>query len=91
MLDTLLANAVKLAGATIGHIRQVDGEFYRVVAHYGESAERVNVLRANPLPANPDIPMGRALGARKPVHVLDVQLEPEPSLRSCARPAHELC
>ena len=61
-----------------GHIRQVDGEFYRVVAHYGESAERVDVLRANPLPANPEIPMGRALSARKPVHVLDVQLEPEP-------------
>src|SRR5262249_23589117 len=78
VLDTLLANAVKLSGATIGHIRQVDGEYYRVVAHYGESAERVNVLRANPLPANPDIPMGRALGARKPGHVLDVQLEPEP-------------
>ncbi len=78
VLDTLLANAVKLSGATIGHIRQVDGEFYRVVAHYGESAERVDVLRANPLPANPEIPMGRALSARKPVHVLDVQLEPEP-------------
>jgi len=78
VLDTLLANAVKLSGATIGHIRQVDGQFYRVVAHYGESAERVDVLRANPLPANPEIPMGRALSAREPVHVLDVQLEPEP-------------
>jgi GAF domain-containing protein len=78
VLDTLLANAVKLSGATIGHIRQVDGEFYRVVAHYGESPERVSVLRASPLPANTEIPMGRALSARKPVHVLDVQLEPEP-------------
>ena len=78
VLDTLLANAVKLSGATIGHIRQVDGEFYRVVAHYGESPERVSVLRANPLPANANIPMGQALSLRKPVHVLDVQLQPEP-------------
>ena len=29
VLDTLLANAVKLSGATKGHVRQVDGEFYR--------------------------------------------------------------
>src|SRR5262249_50416533 len=30
VLDTLIANAVKLSGATKGHVRQVDGEFYRV-------------------------------------------------------------
>src|SRR5687767_3663894 len=49
VLDTLLANAVKLSGATKGHVRQVDGEFYRVVAHYGETGDRVSFLRANPL------------------------------------------
>jgi GAF domain-containing protein len=78
VLDTLLANAVKLSGATKGHVRQVDGEFYRVVAHYGESPERISFLRANPLPASPVTPTGRALVERKPVHILDVQLEPEP-------------
>ena len=35
VLDTLIANAVKLAGATKGHIRQIDGELLRVVADYG--------------------------------------------------------
>ncbi len=78
VLDTLLANAVKLSGATKGHVRQVDGEFYRVVAHYGESLERISFLRANPLPASPDTPIGRALVEHRPVHILDVQLEPEP-------------
>src|SRR5262245_1474564 len=78
VLDTLIANAVKLSGATKGHVRQVDGEFYRVVAHYGESPERINVLRANPLPANAETPTSRAMSARRPVHVLDAQLEPEP-------------
>src|SRR5881275_238761 len=34
VLDTLLANAVKLSGATKGHIRQYDGEFLRYVSHY---------------------------------------------------------
>jgi GAF domain-containing protein len=78
VLDTLLANAVKLSGATKGHIRQVDGEFYRVVAHYGESPERISLLRSNPLPAGPNTPTGRALVERRPIHILDVQTEPEP-------------
>ena len=84
VLDTLIANAVKLSGATKGHVRQVDGEFYRVVAHYGESPERIGFLRANPLPASADTPIGRALVERRPVHILDVQLLPEP-LASLAR------
>ena len=78
VLDTLIANAVKLSGATKGHVRQVDGQFYRVVAHYGESLERISFLRANPLPASPDMPIGRALVERKPIHILDGLLEPEP-------------
>jgi GAF domain-containing protein len=78
VLDTLIANAVKLSGATKGHIRQVDGEFYRVVAHYGETPDRISFLRDNPLSANADTPTSRAFMARKPIHLMDVQLEPEP-------------
>ncbi|HET9881630.1 MAG TPA: GAF domain-containing protein, partial [Candidatus Binatia bacterium] len=37
VLDTLIANAARLCGATMGHVRQFDGEFHRVVAHYGET------------------------------------------------------
>jgi GAF domain-containing protein len=84
VLDTLIANAVKISGATKGHVRQVDGEFYRVVAHYGESLERISFLRANPLLASPDMPIGRALIERRPIHILDGLLEPEP-LASFAR------
>ena len=73
VLDTLIANAVKLSGATKGHVRQVDGEFYRVVAHYGESPERISFLRANPLPAGPHTPTGQALITHRPVHILDAQ------------------
>jgi GAF domain-containing protein len=69
---------VKLSGATKGHIRQVDGEFYRVVAHYGETPDRISFLRDNPLSANADTPTSRAFMARKPIHLMDVQLEPEP-------------
>ena len=50
-------------------------EFYRVVAHYGETPEMIATLRANPLPASPELPAARALLGGKPVHILDVQAE----------------
>ena len=75
MLDTLIANAVRLSGATRGHVRQFDGEFYRVVAHSGETPEMIATLRANPLPASPELPAVRALLGGEPVHILDVQSE----------------
>ena len=75
VLDTLLANAVKLSGAKQGHIRQSDGEFLRVVAHYNESPERIAVLQSIPLPlVDPNIPGVRALLDRKPIHVHDALL-----------------
>ena len=53
VLDTLIANAVKLSGATKGHVRQLDGEFLRVVAHYGETAEQIALYHSWPVPAVP--------------------------------------
>ena len=48
VLNTLIANAVKLSGATKGHVRQLDGELLRVVAHYGETVEEVALLQSRP-------------------------------------------
>ena len=75
VLDVLLANAVKLSGAKQGHIRQSDGEFLRVVAHYNESPERIAILQSNPLPLNPNIPGAQAFLERRPIHLLDAQME----------------
>src|SRR5262245_63672985 len=38
VLDTVIANAVRLIGAEHGHIRQYDGEFLQLVAYYRVSA-----------------------------------------------------
>src|SRR5262245_14485005 len=76
VLDTLIENAVKLSGATRGHVRQLDGEFHRVVAHYGETREMISALRDNPLPAASGIPTGNALMEGKTVQILDVQSDP---------------
>ena len=48
VLDTVIANAVTLAGANHGHIRQLDGEFLRLAAHYNESPEVIVWLTGQP-------------------------------------------
>ena len=80
-----LANAVKLSGAKQGHIRQSDGEFLRVVAHYNESPERIAILQSNPLPLSPNIPGAQAFLERRPIHLLDAQVgEPPAAILSAA-------
>src|SRR5262249_16392302 len=76
VLDNLIANAVKLSGATMGHVRQFDGEFHRVVAHYGETPEMISALRDNPVPPGPATPAGQALSEGKTIQILDVQSDP---------------
>jgi GAF domain-containing protein len=76
VLDTLLANAVKLSGASKGHIRQYDGQVQRYVAHYNESPELIDALRQLPQRPRPESWSTRALLEKKAVHVLDAQAEP---------------
>ena len=42
VLNTVVANAVRLAGAKKGHIYQHDGEFLRVTAFYNETPEELS-------------------------------------------------
>ena len=77
VLDTVIANAVTLAGAKQGHIRQYDGEFLRVVAHYNETVEQIAILRATPTRPGLESLTGRAFLERKAKHILDAQAEPE--------------
>jgi GAF domain-containing protein len=78
VLDTLLANAVKLSGATQGHIRQYDRDMLRVVSNYNESPEQVALLRNASRRPDPESLTGRAFLERRPIQILDAQLEPQP-------------
>ena len=73
VLNTVIENAVKLAGATQGHIRQYDGEFLQIVANYGETPEQVAILQAVPIRPIPETRSGSAFIERRPVQVLDAQ------------------
>ena len=65
VLDTVIANAVKLAGAKQGHIRRYDGEFLQLVAYYNETPETVEALTpSRPVPESLN---GRAFLERRPV------------------------
>src|SRR5713226_2699466 len=79
VLDTVIENAVRLSGASQGHIRQYDGELLRVVAHYGETPEQIAILQSTPVRPIPETRSGRALIEKKPVQVLDAQAEAHPA------------
>jgi len=69
VLDTVIANAVKLSGATKGHLSRLDDGFLHVVAHYNETPEQIESLRANPVPLS----WSRSILENRPVHLHDIQ------------------
>ena len=75
VLDAVIENAVTLAGAKQGHIRQLDGELLQVVAHYNESPESMTLLQATPVPLSRSL-AGRAFLEGKPIQILDAREDP---------------
>ena len=75
VLDTVIANAVTLAGANHGHIRQLDGEFLRLAAHYNESPEQVATIQATPVRVSQSL-AGRAFLEGRPIQSLDAREDP---------------
>src|SRR5207342_2754636 len=74
VLDTVIANAVRLIGAEHGHIRQYDGEFLQLVAYYNVSAEGMVALQEKPVRPGRETGPGRAFLERRPIHIPDVEL-----------------
>ena len=76
VLDTVIANAVRLIGAEHGHIRQYDGEFLQLVAYDKVSAEGAAAFQEKPVRPGRETGPGRAFLERKPIHIPDVELDP---------------
>ena len=87
VLNTLIANAVKLSGATKGHVRQLDGEFLRVVAHYGETAEEVALLQSRPGRVGVSRSTSRAFSEQKAIQIADATAERGPGSLAAKRGA----
>ncbi len=77
VLEILVENATRLAGAEGGLIARFDGEVFRFLAQYGASPEFGEFWRRNVIRPGRGSAIGRAASERRTVHILDVLADPE--------------
>jgi signal transduction histidine kinase len=77
VLTTLTESAKALCGASLGIICLRDGEVMRLQAESGCTPAFIDFMQANPIRPGRDTITGRVFTDGKPVHVPDVQLDPE--------------
>ena len=77
VLTTLTESAKSLCGASLGIICLRDGEVMRLQAQTGCTQAFVDFMQANPIRSGRETITGRVFRDGKPVHVADVQLDPE--------------
>ena len=77
VLTTLTESAKGLCGAALGIICLRDGEVMRLQAESGCTQAFLDFMQANPIKASRNTITGRVFMDGKPVHVPDVQLDPE--------------
>jgi signal transduction histidine kinase len=77
VLTTLTESAKSLCGASLGIITLRDGEVMRLQAESGCTQAFVDFIQANPIRSGRETITGRVFMDGKPVHVADVQHDPE--------------
>ena len=77
VLTTLIESAKSLCGASLGIILLRDNDVMRLQAESGCTQAFIDFMHANPIRPNRDTITGRVFMDGKPVHVADVQADPE--------------
>ena len=77
VLTTLTESAKSLCGASLGIICLRDGEVMRLQAESGCTQAFVDFMHAHPIKPGRETITGRVFMDGKPVHVADVELDPE--------------
>ncbi len=77
VLTTLTESAQSLCGASLGIICLRDGEVMRLQAESGCTQAFIDFMQANPIRPGRETITGRVFTDGKPVHVADVQADPE--------------
>jgi two-component system, NtrC family, sensor kinase len=77
VLDTLIESATRLCGAQRGALMQRDADSYRGVAFHNVSPDLIDFLKTHPVTPGRQTITARAALERQPIHVVDVQADPE--------------
>jgi GAF domain-containing protein len=77
VLESVLESAIRLCGATRGHIYRIDGDLLRFAAASGAWVGFAEYLAEHPLKIDRGSAAGRAAAARQVVQIEDVQSDPE--------------
>jgi len=81
VLQTLIENATRLAGAEGGLLARFDGEVFRFLADYGASPEFSEYWRQNVIRPGRGSTIGRAALERRIIHIVDVLADTEHQLQ----------
>jgi GAF domain-containing protein/anti-sigma regulatory factor (Ser/Thr protein kinase) len=78
VLDTLIESAARLCDADMGFIgRPKDDGIFHIAASYRFSSALQDVMERTPMKAGRESVIGRVLLERAPIHILDVETDPE--------------
>jgi len=77
VFDAMLEKAVRICDALFGNIQNWDGESFHLVTTHNTPPALAEARRHLPnRPTSPQLPLGRMLASRAPVHVADLAAEP---------------
>src|SRR5712692_10348370 len=85
VLQTLIENATRLAGAEGGLLARFDGEVFRFLAEYGTSPEFSEYWRRNVIRPGRGSAIGRAALEHRTIHLVDVLAAPEFTMHEAQR------
>ncbi|MBV9376742.1 MAG: GAF domain-containing protein, partial [Alphaproteobacteria bacterium] len=88
VLDTLVASAARLCEADMASILRPKGEIFEYAASYGYSPEFVRFMETHPIRAGRGTAVGRTLLEGAPVHIPDIEADPEYTFREAQQSGH---
>jgi two-component system NtrC family sensor kinase len=85
VLDALIESAARLCDADFAGLHRPQGDSYPYAASFGFSRELDKFMREHPTVPGRGTVLGRVVIERRAIHVHDVEIDPEYTLKEAAR------